>query len=513
MTDPNHVPPSESNSTPSVSTISQSPAVAIAAVTFLAGLGAAGAAFGLSDLAGLGVGVLIAAAGAGVAAMAASKVVRPSDVKAAALLKTAMADDAPAQPPARFRGEPWFSIYARVAGYAEAQRAATLAVQEADKLREELARLTGKPVPTSDAADRVEPFDTTADAEVSAPSPARFVAPPVHTEEDVVGSAPVTAPVAPGFSEAEVAARVREALSAAIHPIRQDLGAIEAEMEPLLRALRAAGAKGASAPNTHPAQMVDALVRTAADGIEDLAAGLMRANELATVAERVTNRATLLALNAALEATRSGSEAFASIAEETRRLAEYAREATDTISRLSSEIEVKVGETIASIQSSSEDAKAAVDQLRTGGVSAGRGVDAETLNAFDTVLERVRALRSRALDVPVPAVAPAELAVSDETSEPSAGPTAPYVPPYARPAASAAPAAPDEPAPSYVTLDASEGDASGASETSTSAAPDASTGGADENDAPASPGLPPVVPRVVEKIPDWMEGLEPRDRH
>lgn len=106
-----------------------------------------------------------------------------------------------------------------------------------------------------------------------------------------------------------------------------------------------------------PAQLVDAVVHTAADGIEDLAAGLMRANELASVAERVTNRATLLALNAALEATRSGSEAFAAIAEETRRLAEFAREATDTISRLANEIEYKVGETITAIHSTSEDAK------------------------------------------------------------------------------------------------------------------------------------------------------------
>jgi len=104
-------------------------------------------------------------------------------------------------------------------------------------------------------------------------------------------------------------------------------------------------------------------VLTAADGIEDLAAGLMRANELASVAERVTNRATLLALNAALEATRSGSEAFAAIAEETRRLAEFAREATDTISRLSSEIEYKVGETITAIHATSNDAKTALAEM------------------------------------------------------------------------------------------------------------------------------------------------------
>jgi hypothetical protein len=151
-----------------------------------------------------------------------------------------------------------------------------------------------------------------------------------------------------------------------------DLSAIESglhelvgEIESLRGTLAGGGpARGAEDPSLRtPAQLVDAVVLTAADGIEDLAAGLMRANELASVAERVTNRATLLALNAALEATRSGSEAFAAIAEETRRLAEFAREATDTISRLSSEIEYKVGETITAIHATSEDAKTSLAEM------------------------------------------------------------------------------------------------------------------------------------------------------
>jgi hypothetical protein len=146
-------------------------------------------------------------------------------------------------------------------------------------------------------------------------------------------------------------------------------------------------ATGLAAPRTEtgdgtartPAQLVDAVVHTAADGIEDLAAGLMRANELAGVAERLTNKATLLALNAALEATRSGSEAFAAIAEETRRLAEFAREATDTISRLSSEIEYKVGETITAIHATSEDAKSAVASFQSAPGDAGPRVEPGTV--------------------------------------------------------------------------------------------------------------------------------------
>jgi len=144
-----------------------------------------------------------------------------------------------------------------------------------------------------------------------------------------------------------------------------------------------------------PAQLVDAVVLTAADGIEDLAAGLMRANELASVAERVTNRATLLALNAALEATRSGSEAFAAIAEETRRLAEFAREATDTISRLSSEIEYKVGETITAIHATSEDAKTSLAEM--GGTplpanSSARNARVQVVRVLDRSRELLQAL-------------------------------------------------------------------------------------------------------------------------
>ena len=150
-------------------------------------------------------------------------------------------------------------------------------------------------------------------------------------------------------------------------------------------------APAAGGASRTPAQLVDDVVHTAADGIEDLAAGLMRANELASVAERVTNRATLLALNAALEATRSGSEAFAAIAEETRRLAEFAREATDTISRLASEIEYKVGETITAIHSTSEDAKI--------GIAALSGSPPPTLSLPPTHLDSVEALLSRAREV------------------------------------------------------------------------------------------------------------------
>lgn len=181
---------------------------------------------------------------------------------------------------------------------------------------------------------------------------------------------------------------------------------------------------GSGAAGRTPAQLVDAVVQTAADGIEDLAAGLMRANELAGVAERVTNKATLLALNAALEATRSGSEAFAAIAEETRRLAEFAREATDTISRLSSEIEYKVGETITAIHATSEDAKVAVASLAAGPAgSISMPAQAVSIAEVEALLEKARNIRATlgSLGDAAPS-APAHSEKSEATPDPAPEP-------------------------------------------------------------------------------------------
>jgi Methyl-accepting chemotaxis protein (MCP) signalling domain len=197
---------------------------------------------------------------------------------------------------------------------------------------------------------------------------------------------PLDLPATIGFDP-----RLRREALAAVDGLIQSLEELGEEIE--------AAPEPGSAPvaSGSPAQLVDSVVQTAADGIEDLAAGLMRANELAVVAERVTNRATLLALNAALEATRTGGEAMGAIAEETRRLAEYAREATDTISRLAGEIEVKVGETITAIHATSEDAKAGLATLSTGAAPPPPDTS-RTLGALVAVLDKAYDLRAKLAD-------------------------------------------------------------------------------------------------------------------
>ena len=211
---------------------------------------------------------------------------------------------------------------------------------------------------------------------------------PAGQEDRVAPSAPAAVPSVTAPTPSAPASSARDAASL------RDLDELIEGLERLALALGEPGlsANGSGAPARTAAQLVDAVVHTAADGIEDLAAGLMRANELASVAERVTNRATLLALNAALEATRSGSEAFAAIAEETRRLAEFAREATDTISRLASEIEYKVGETITAIHATSEDAKSAVASLSAMPAASDPSVPARR-DAVVALLEKARSIR------------------------------------------------------------------------------------------------------------------------
>ncbi|HEU4333391.1 MAG TPA: methyl-accepting chemotaxis protein, partial [Candidatus Eisenbacteria bacterium] len=366
---------------------SGTPPVAVFVVAFLAAFASAGTAFALGGLLGLGVGVAVGFAGAAVAAMLAGQAAQVHAAKASALLRAATAEHARTDPPSAFGDEPWASLYRHVAETASSKRTASLAVLEVERLRR--TREGSSFDPLANVAPAPEALEAP-ETETSPFESARFEPRPSHATDELVGGAPF-GHAAGGPAPLDPAAVIAEAVA----PYREAVASIESDLAEVLDALSRRPGAAVGGAGVNPAQLVDTLVRTAADGIEDLAAGLMRANELAGVAERVTNRATLLALNAALEATRSGSEAFASIAEETRRLAEYAREATDTISRLSSEIEMKVGETIAAIQSTSEDAKAAVASMESGGAPQAPVVSAGTADAVAALLARTRSLRER----------------------------------------------------------------------------------------------------------------------
>jgi hypothetical protein len=324
--------------------------------------------------------------------------------------------DRPSRPPDGL-SRSWAGLYRRLNEIIEERRTAGSALAELERFRRQVesaaeAYRNGKDPLTEIAELRVGPLRELLEAAKEGVAVGPVVSRLPLGEEELVGvdGEPLPEPWPAGADDpSSLDPRVRA-------EARRGLEELIRGLSELARTL-ASGSTSQAAPSSaegvqSPAQLVDAVVQTAADGIEDLAAGLMRANELASVAERVTNRATLLALNAALEATRSGSEAFAAIAEETRKLAEFAREATDKISLLASEIEYKVGETITAIHATSEHAKSSL--AGRGGSVTGGGAPA--LSVVESLLARAREVRTGLTPGPAP---------------PGATPTATPAPPVA----------------------------------------------------------------------------------
>jgi len=305
----------------------------------------------------------------------------------------------------------WGALYRRMNELSEQQRTSASAIAELERVRRQVETAAtllreGKDPLTEAPELRVGPLRELLEASRERPATAVVSRLPLG-EEDLIGltgdrlsetwpsaqTEPAqAAPVQSWPAQAGAAQGDPRFRADVLHGIDELILGLDALAESMASQSAGTGPDGSNGGPRTPAQLVDAVVHTAADGIEDLAAGLMRASELASVAERLTNRATLLALNAALEATRSGSEAFAAIAEETRRLAEFAREATDTISRLASEIEYKVGETITAIHATSEDAKSAVAAL-SGGITAPIAPPRDR-RAVDSLRRRARSLRA-----------------------------------------------------------------------------------------------------------------------
>ncbi len=398
-------------------------------VTLIAGVAAGAAGHLLSGSLAWAVAGGIALVGAAVAIVVAGKGAG-GDFRARGLLATLYGEEG-AQDRAVWEETPgaWGDLYQRMKDLLEEKLTFSAAFSDLERVKRqaEIATLQlreGKDPMTEVAELRVGPLHDLLDAVRDSAGRGPVVSRLPLGEDELIGadgdSLPAKWPAAEPGSETAVSARTREEASRGLDELIRGL-------ERLAEAMSSTGSSPAASGEARtPAQLVDAVVHTAADGIEDLAAGLMRASELASVAERVTNRATLLALNAALEATRSGSEAFAAIAEETRRLAEFAREATDTISRLAGEIEYKVGETITAIHATSEDAKSAVSAL-SGGVVV-PVVPAAHRNAVQALLARARAVRSEWASIPSaagPETDPAPAADRSPMAAPSYAPAAP----------------------------------------------------------------------------------------
>jgi methyl-accepting chemotaxis protein len=107
-------------------------------------------------------------------------------------------------------------------------------------------------------------------------------------------------------------------------------------------------AEGAAAYRALARGAIEDLVASSSDSVEHLARGLARVQEVADQVQLLANRATLIALNAALGTTRGEGAALerTDLAEEMRRLASEVRAATDHTRALSLEVEAEVASAI-----------------------------------------------------------------------------------------------------------------------------------------------------------------------
>jgi len=114
---------------------------------------------------------------------------------------------------------------------------------------------------------------------------------------------------------------------------------------------------GVKPPKEGIRDAVTKVVETAARGIEELTKGLIKANVLSRSSERIANRASVLALNVAVEAARASLPGMSVLAEEIRKLAEFARGCSDENAALVKEIETKVDSVVRAIHISQEEVR------------------------------------------------------------------------------------------------------------------------------------------------------------
>jgi hypothetical protein len=114
---------------------------------------------------------------------------------------------------------------------------------------------------------------------------------------------------------------------------------------------------GVKPPKEGIRDAVTKVVETAARGMEELTKGLIKANALSRSSERIANRASVLALNVAVEAARASLPGMNVLAEEIRKLADFARGCSDESTALVGEIETKVDSVVRAIHISQEEVR------------------------------------------------------------------------------------------------------------------------------------------------------------
>ncbi|KPJ61275.1 MAG: hypothetical protein AMJ46_03025 [Latescibacteria bacterium DG_63] len=120
---------------------------------------------------------------------------------------------------------------------------------------------------------------------------------------------------------------------------------------------------GMAAPGEEIRDAVAKVIETAARGIEELTRGIIKSNALSRSAERIANRASVLALNVAVEAAKASMPGMNVLSEEIRKLAEFARASSDESAALVGEIEAKVDSVVRTIHISQEEVRLRIRSL------------------------------------------------------------------------------------------------------------------------------------------------------
>ncbi|UCF78514.1 MAG: methyl-accepting chemotaxis protein [Candidatus Eiseniibacteriota bacterium] len=160
----------------------------------------------------------------------------------------------------------------------------------------------------------------------------------------------------------------------------------------------------ATRPREEIRDAVTKVVETAARGIEGLTEGLLKSSALSRSSERIANRASVLALNVAVEAAKASMPGMNVLSEEIRKLAEFARACSDENAALVRAIETKVDSVVRTIHISQEEVRLRMRSLglpepeeETAGEQAGARAELDRVtqrlgDAAERLLDRVQAL-------------------------------------------------------------------------------------------------------------------------
>jgi len=162
----------------------------------------------------------------------------------------------------------------------------------------------------------------------------------------------------------------------------REAGRLASETEQKLRAVMATEMPtiGLQSQKVEIRNAVTRLIESAAKGIEELTRGLMRANSLSRSSERIANRASVLALNIAMESARASLPGMNVLAGEINKLADFARASSDESAALVREIEAQIDTVVRGIHLAQEDVRQKTRLLGVGvpgeeGGERGSGAD------------------------------------------------------------------------------------------------------------------------------------------